>query len=134
MKQSEPLGSFLLEGTQVEIEPEYDLRQVLFRIHGEIDHHGAKRVREQIDEEIARHHPLTVRIDLGNVSFMDSAGLGLMLGRYTRISEYGGKLILLDPTPAIMKILSLAGADKLFPIEFTARVAKRETQDEEVRL
>ncbi len=131
MKHTESMGSYFSDGTRVEVKFENESRQVSFRIHGEIDHHGAKPVREQMDEIIAKHHPLTVRMELGGVAFMDSAGLGLMLGRYTRISEYGGRLVLVDPTPGIMKILSLAGADKLFVIEFTDRETNGEKRKKE---
>ena len=92
-----------------------------FAILGEIDHHGAKKAREEIDRIISAHHPKRVELVLDGVSFMDSAGLGLMLGRYTRVQEYGGELTLVNPTPAICKILALAGADKLFGITFEER-------------
>ena len=96
-------------------------RRARFVLLGEIDHHGAKRAREEIDGVIAAHHPKYVELVLDGVTFMDSAGLGLMLGRYTRIQEYGGEMVLVNPTPAICKILTLAGADKLFGITFEER-------------
>jgi stage II sporulation protein AA (anti-sigma F factor antagonist) len=55
-------------------------------------------------------------MDLSGVEFMDSAGLGLILGRLSRAQELGSKLTLLSPSPRVMKILDLAGAGRLIEI------------------
>lgn len=94
---------------------------LICRITGEVDHHHASRIRLAVDEEVARIHPPVLLLDLSQVDFMDSAGLGLILGRYNRVKEYGGKLVLRDPSGPIMKILSLSGADRLIPIERTEK-------------
>ncbi len=88
-----------------------------FKITGEIDHHGARFLRERMDEEIFFYRTPKIIIDLSEISFMDSSGLGLLLGRYTKAKDIGCALIVRDPTKEIMKILALAGADKLIPIE-----------------
>lgn len=84
---------------------------------GEIDHHSAKKLREAIDAELFYHRPRTLYLVLSEVSFMDSSGLGLILGRYTRMKELGGRMILVRPTRQIEKILALAAMDKTLPIE-----------------
>jgi len=86
-------------------------------LFGELDHHSVKPIREEIDEKIIYHRPKTVILDLENVSFADSAALGLILGRYTRISEYGGVLSLCGVSKELFKILSLAGTEKIMKIE-----------------
>ena len=63
-------------------------------------------------------------LELSRVDFMDSSGLGLILGRYTRMKDIQGILKLSHPTPQIIKILTLAGVDKLIPI----RSQKEEVQ------
>ena len=88
-------------------------------IDGDIDHHSAKYIREQIDTAIFYCRPSEVVMDLSKVSFMDSSGLGLILGRFTRIREIGGHLKLLDPTPQTVKILELAGVGQLIAIEYS---------------
>ncbi len=92
-----------------------------FRIKGELDHHSVKALREEIDEKLILHRPKSVVLDLSGVSFTDSAGLGLILGRYTRITEYGGKLSLTGVSESFMKILRLAGTDKLIKTECSAK-------------
>lgn len=86
-------------------------------VRGEVDHHSAKGLREEIDHAMYLYRPETLALDLSGVDFMDSSGLGLILGRYTKLRTLGGKLVVSRPTPEIRKLLQLAGADKLFPIE-----------------
>ena len=81
-------------------------------IHGELDHHSVKEIREIIDGKLIDYRPTSVIFDLDGVTFTDSAGLGLVLGRYTRISSYGGKLMLVNVPDDFMKILRLSGADR----------------------
>ncbi len=91
----------------------------VFCVRGEIDHHSARRIREEIDREIIRLRPAVVKLDFSGVNFMDSAGLGLILGRYTRVSEYGGELIITDPPTGVKKLLKLSGTDKLIKSEYS---------------
>ena len=85
-------------------------------IDGDIDHHSAKYIREAIDREIFLTRPAVMMLELSRVDFMDSSGLGLILGRYSRMKEINGTLKLSRPTSQIIKILSLAGVDNLIPI------------------
>ena len=86
-------------------------------VRGEMDHHSAKGIREEIDHAMYLYRPETLALDLSGVDFMDSSGLGLILGRYTKLNALGGKLVIVKPTKEIKKLLQLAGADRLFPIE-----------------
>lgn len=90
---------------------------LVLTVLGEIDHHSAKGLREAIDAELFYHRPKTLKLVLSEVSFMDSSGLGLILGRYTRMRELGGSMVLVEPTKQIEKILALAAIDKTLPIE-----------------
>lgn len=93
-------------------------RSVLeIKLTGEIDHHSAVNARSEIDELIFELRPKRVVLDLSEISFMDSSGLGLIMGRYALIKELGGVLSLRAPTVAVMKILSLAGMEKIIKIE-----------------
>jgi len=81
---------------------------------GDIDHHSARTLRERIDNEMYLNRPEILILDLSGIEFMDSSGLGLLLGRYQRAKDIGCKLQLTGCSDRIMKILSLAGADKMF--------------------
>ena len=88
-------------------------------LSGEIDHHSAKEAREEIDQRIYETGAKTVYLDLKSVGFMDSSGLGLILGRYTHVKEMGGTLKILNPGRSAERVLRLAGKDKIIPIERT---------------
>ena len=91
--------------------------KMIIYLSGEIDHHTAREIRDSADRLIISHRPATFILDLAGVDFMDSSGLGLILGRYTRMIELGGNMILVEPTRQIEKILALAAMDKTLPIE-----------------
>ena len=91
--------------------------QTLYAVpSGGIDHHTARPIREQIDDAVTDRMVTRLVLDLSKVDFMDSAGLGLILGRLRHVSAGGGTLILLDPGADIMRILRLAGIDKRLAI------------------
>lgn len=97
----------------------YDIKDDTLEVKlvGEIDHHSAVRVRSEIDGLIFDARPRKVALDLSEISFMDSSGLGLIMGRYTLIKDLGGVLVLRSPSVAVMKILKLAGMDRMIRIE-----------------
>ena len=101
----------------VDCQTEYSDGTLLCRLEGDIDHHTAGLLRGSIDSELYLYRPETVVLDLHDVAFMDSAGLGLILGRYTKIKEIGGKLIVANPNGEAEKILKLAGTEKLITIK-----------------
>ena len=82
-------------------------------IEGEIDHHSAATIREKIDTLMFRHHPKKLVLNLEKVSFMDSSGLGLILGRASLGQEIGTTVHLIKASDRIRKILSLAGVCRI---------------------
>lgn len=87
------------------------------KLFGEIDHHTAKLTREGIDELIESNVPKRFCLDLSDITFCDSSGLGLVMGRMKKASLYGTAFIIRNPSPAVSKILNIAGMDKLLKIE-----------------
>ncbi len=88
------------------------------RITGDIDHHSAASLREEIDDLLIKTNPKRLLLDLSETDFMDSSGLGLILGRKRKCDEAGIKFILINPTEGCMKILRLAGMDRLIETKF----------------
>ena len=86
-------------------------------LDGEIDHHTAKDMREKIDEAIEFYMPTLLIMDFGRVSFMDSSGIGLVMGRYKTLQKKGAKLNLTNLPPNIYKVMKLAGIERLAKIE-----------------
>ena len=62
---------------------------------------------------------------------MDSSGLGLIMGRYALMNEIGGATVVLDPSPRVEKIMSLAGLERIVRVEYSMH--KEQTRDQEVR-
>lgn len=91
-----------------------ELRVVL---HGEINHHSAVFVRQKIDEKIQELRPQNLVLDLAGVPFMDSSGLGLIMGRYQRMQELGGTVTIANPSADHKKLFKLAGLNKLIKIK-----------------
>ena len=82
-------------------------------LDGEIDHHRAKEIREKIDDAIEFNMPSLLILDFGGVTFMDSSGIGLVMGRYRLLQKKGAKLNLTNLPPNIYKVMKLAGIEKL---------------------
>ncbi len=91
--------------------------RVTLSLVGEIDHHSAISLRHKIDEMLMQTRPKTLYIELSSVEFMDSSGLGLIMGRYALMEKLGGETVLINPAPRVKKILSLAGMEKVIRIE-----------------
>lgn len=83
------------------------------KLTGEIDHHTSRWLRMDIDTAINDSSPKELRLDFSGVSFMDSSGVGLVMGRYKNMCERGGKLELVNMPEYIQKVMSLAGMDRL---------------------
>ena len=78
-------------------------------IVGEINHHSAVFVRQEIDEKIQELRPQNLVLDLADAPFIDSSGLGLIMGRYQRMQELGGTLTVANLSAEHKKIFKLAG-------------------------
>ncbi|MBQ1545911.1 MAG: anti-sigma factor antagonist [Clostridia bacterium] len=78
-------------------------------LSGEIDHHASRGIRQVIDGEIERNHPSVLSLDFRNVRFMDSSGIGLIMGRYRLIKMTGGVVRLENVPPPLERIIALSG-------------------------
>jgi anti-sigma B factor antagonist len=94
-----------------------EVREEVTVVHvgGEIDVYTAPVLREHLDEHIMQgRHQLVV--DLGDVSFMDSTGLGVLVGRLKLVRVKNGTLRLVCSSERILKVFSITGLDKVFQI------------------
>lgn len=82
-------------------------------LSGELDHHTARPIRQEIDDAASQSPPELLVLDFGGVSFMDSSGIGLVMGRYRLMEELGGQIILQNLPAPIKKVMRVAGMDKL---------------------
>lgn len=85
-------------------------------LSGEIDHHSARELRAEIDDTAANVRPKWLRLDFSGVQFMDSSGIGLIMGRCKLMQLWGGRVKVLNMSPKIEKIVSLAGLNQICTI------------------
>ncbi len=86
-------------------------------LSGEIDHHAAAAMREEIDAHLVGGTVKLLILDFGNVTFMDSSGIGLVMGRYRQIQYNDGQLQILNTPPQIYKVMRIAGLHRLATIQ-----------------
>ncbi len=84
---------------------------------GDIDHHRAALLREWMDELICERRPKKLCLEMSEIEFMDSSGLGLIMGRYSLLNRLGGEMIIVKPSAAARRMLSLAAMERLVRIE-----------------
>ena len=92
-------------------------KRLIFEIEEDIDECCVQQIRRRIDNEIQRYMPKEVIFDFSNVSFMDSAGIGLIIGRYKLINMIGGELKIANVNTQIQKIFEMSGLLRLIPVE-----------------
>lgn len=86
---------------------------MLVYLEGELDHHNAGDVREKIDEFASAFRPERMVLDFGGVSFMDSSGIGLVMGRYKLLQAFDCPLELRNLSGHAYKVMRLAGIEKI---------------------
>lgn len=82
-------------------------------LFGELDHHSSQQVKAELDEVIKEHRDADLILDLRNLSFMDSSGLGVVLGRYKRLKVYGNNMYIKNANRQIEKVFDVSGIYKL---------------------
>jgi stage II sporulation protein AA (anti-sigma F factor antagonist) len=102
-----------LGGMDLNLEKKIERLTLFLRLDGELDMHTSDLVRQAIDMEIEKRGIRTVILNLQNVQFMDSSGLGVILGRYKKLLSIGGKLKITNVPPNVFKIMELSGLPKI---------------------
>ena len=78
-------------------------------LSGELDHHSAKEMREAVDDAVELNMPSKLVLDFKGVSFMDSSGIGLVMGRYRLMQNFKGTVEIRNVSPRTKKLMELAG-------------------------
>ena len=90
-------------------------KQLIFKMDEEIDECTVQKIRRKLDNEIEKHMPKEIIFDFSDVSFMDSAGIGLLIGRYKLANMLGGKVQVANMTSPVRKIFQMSGMQKIIP-------------------
>ena len=96
-------------------------------LSGEIDHHAARKIRQEIDRACEERAARFLILDFREVTFMDSSGIGLVMGRYQLMQDLGGELALANLPASIKRVMRLAGLDRLAVLD--RRPTPKQTTD-----
>lgn len=92
---------------------EIDHRCLVIRLTKELDHHTAVRIREKADQMIDRNNIKHIIFDFSEAGFMDSAGIGVIMGRYKKVIFIGGKTAVANVGSTVDRIFRLSGLYKI---------------------
>ncbi len=92
------------------------MRTLIINFDGEIDHHSCNEIAVLADDAIKKYLPLKVIFDFKNVKFMDSAGIGMVIGRYKQLMRFGGKAEMININNEIKRIFNMVGIFKIIPL------------------
>ncbi len=94
-----------------------DGNRITAAISGDLDHHAAREIRTELDDIIARSRPELLILDLGEVGFMDSSGIGLILGRSRSVKAAGGELLIKNARREIAEVIRISGLGSLIAMQ-----------------
>jgi len=99
------------------VELSQDRGCLLVKVGGELDLKTAGELKSAVDSALERlHEQPKVILDLSGVTFMDSSGMGAILGRYRTVSQMRGKLAVCSLTPQLKKLFELTGLMRIIPV------------------
>jgi len=83
---------------------------------GELDHHSAEEVRNKIDDRLDREKIVKLIMDFSGVTFMDSSGIGVVIGRYKRLSQKKGSICIIKARDSVKRVFELSGMFKIIKL------------------
>lgn len=98
---------------QIEFELSDDIIAAI--LTGELDHHSTLCVRTDIDHAMEVYRAKHLVLDFSGVGFADSSGIGMIMGRYNKVKEKSGRIVLCGCSPYMKKILEMAGIFTIIP-------------------
>ena len=91
-------------------------RTLLISPKCDIDHHSAAQIRQEADRLISSTGIINVAFDFTDVGFMDSSGIGMIMGRYRKVKILGGRIYIVNARPEVMRLIGLSGLGEIVTI------------------
>ncbi len=91
-------------------------KTLILRITEEVDQHTADKLRRKLDNEIEVYSPQKVILDCSGITFMDSSGIGMVLGRYKLVKMLGGNFEIINVNKRMKKIFDMSGVSRIITI------------------
>lgn len=98
---------------------------LVLKLSGELDHHSAAEFRTRFEVEWNRDGARNLILNFKNVTFMDSSGVGAIIGRYKQVSKNGGRVAICGPSKTVKKILEMSGLPRIVSLFESEREALR---------
>lgn len=86
------------------------------RLEGELDHHTALELRERVDSALKSQGLTHILLNLEHLTFMDSSGLGVVLGRYKLVKTLGGEMVVCSVSPHVKRLFEMSGIFKIIKL------------------
>lgn len=90
---------------------------LIVRLKGELDHHSSELLKARMEQAIERLDVRHIVLSMKDLNFMDSSGLGVILGRYKQITARGGRMVVCDVSPSIYRLFEMSGLFKILSIQ-----------------
>jgi stage II sporulation protein AA (anti-sigma F factor antagonist) len=110
MTAGQPIG-----GSAMEIVFTKNKNNLIVKPCGEIDHHSSVELRREIDRAYSRSKAKNLIFDFSEVEFMDSSGIGIMIGRYRELAQQGGKVYAININGSVGRIFGISGLSRIIP-------------------
>ena len=85
-------------------------------LSAELDHHIARDIRQEVDSILMKKQIDFIIFDFHYVNFMDSSGIGVIIGRYKKIVNHGGKVSVINMNSRVEKLFNLSGMSKIISV------------------
>jgi len=91
-------------------------KALLVKVNGELDHHVAEKIKTAVDDKLRCTNAVNVIFDFSELQFMDSSGIGVIMGRYKKVRTLGGRVIAICVNAGILRIMEMSGMDKIIKL------------------
>lgn len=105
-------------------------KALVVKIVGDLDDHEAENIREIIDNELQKTGAINLVFDLSRTSFMDSSGLGMIMGRYRTVKALGGKIAVAGASETVERIIKMSRVSDLVIMTQTLEEGLEEVSDD----
>ncbi|MEK3885926.1 anti-sigma F factor antagonist [Bacillus sp. FSL K6-3431] len=105
------------------VELEVKQEALCIRLAGELDHHTAEQLKEKVTTTMEKHQIIHLILNLEKLTFMDSSGLGVILGRYKQIKLKHGEMVVCAISPPVKRLFEMSGLFKIVKLETSEQFA-----------
>lgn len=105
------------------IDMEAKSRILCIRLKGDLDHHTAEKLKKQAEAAIQKYDIQHIILNLDELHFMDSSGLGVIIGRYKQVHQKQGEMVVCAISPAVKRLFEMSGLFKIVKLELSEQNA-----------